>query len=348
MKVLIIQASAPEDIIRALPVLDYLHQAKAGIEVDWVVEESFSQILEGNPLVTRLHLVRTEMWRKHPFAARTRREVAELKRALHERSYDLVFDIQGDLKSGLICAASGCRDRIGFDKGELKESMNALFTTRQIPMRKEDCHVTDRYLRLVSVPFARDYRTMQLAATVQTTPEEEARAEVLLATLSDGLVFLFQHGAGWQTKSWSRQRWIDLGREVLDLHPDASILLPLGHDAEREAVTAIAAGIGRGARVLERMTLKEIAALLKKVDLVIGGDTGVLQLAAAVGTPTVSFYRATDGKKSGPRGDGHVVLQSPMHCSRCSRISCDKDAQCSDSIKVEMLIAAIERLLPRG
>lgn len=348
MRVLIIKASALGDIIHALPVLDYLHQAKPGIEVDWVVEEPFKQMLEGNPLISQLHLVRTKVWRKHPFAAQTRREVAELRRALHERNYDLVFDIQGNLKSGLICAASGCPDRIGFDRAELQESVNAFFTTRQIPVRKQDYHITDKYLRLVSVPFAKDFRSMQLTTSIHTSAEEDANAEALLATLSDGLVFLFQYGTTWQTKFWSIPHWIELGKEVLDRYHDASILLPWGNDSEHEAATAIAAGIGRGARVLERMTLKGLTAVLKKVDLVVGGDTGPVQLAAAVGTPTVSFYRASDGKRSGPRGEHHMVVQSPMHCARCFRTRCDKDAQCRDSIKVEMLIAAIERLIPRG
>ncbi|WP_224984995.1 lipopolysaccharide heptosyltransferase I [Geomonas agri] len=347
MRVLIIKASALGDIIHALPVLDYLHQAKPGIEVDWVVEEPFRQILEGNPLISKLHLVRTKVWRKRPFAAQTRREIAELKEALGERRYDLVFDIQGNLKSGLICAISGCPDRIGFDRAELQESVNALFTRRQIPLRREDYHITDKYLRLVSVPFAKDFRAMQLTTSIQTTPEEDANAEALLATLSDGLVFLFQYGTTWQTKFWSVQRWIELGKEVLDRYHDASILFPWGNDSEREAAFTIAAGIGRGARVLERMTLKELTAVLKKVDLVVGGDTGPVQLAAAVGTPTVSFYRASDGKRSGPRGEHHVVVQSPMHCTRCFRTNCDKDAQCRDSIKPEMILAGIERLIPR-
>lgn len=345
MRVLIIKASALGDIIHALPVLDYLHQAKPGIEIDWVVEEPFTQILEGNPLISRLHPVRTKVWRKHPFAPATWREINALQQALHEREYDLVFDIQGDLNSGLICRMSGCADRIGFDRSELQESINTLFTTRRIPLRKQDYHSTDRYLRLVSVPFAKDFRLMGLSSSIQTSAEEDANAEALLATLSDGLVFLFQYCTSWQTKSWSQQRWIDLGKEVMDLFPDASILLPLGSNAERDAATTIAAGIGRGARVLECMTLKELTALLKKVDLVIGGDTGTLQLAAAVGTPTVSFYRASDGKRSGPRGDRHVALQSPMHCTRCCRTQCDKDIQCRDSIKVEAIMGGIDRLL---
>ena len=345
MRVLMINTSALGDIVRALPVLDYLHRAVAGIEVDWVVEEPFLQILDGNPLISKIHVMRTKLWRKSPFASSTWSEMAAVKQALREREYDLVFDIQGNLKSGVICKLTGCPDRIGFDRNELQESINSLFTTRRIPMRRQDYHITDKYLRLVSVPFAKDFREMQLSSSIKTSPEEDADAEALLATLSDGLVFLFQYGTTWQTKFWSEENWIGLGKAVLDRFSDATILFPWGDDSERAKAALIAAGIGKGSRVLDCFTLTGLTAILKKVDLVVGGDTGPVQLAAAVGTPTVSFYRSSDGKRSGPRGDRHVVIQSPMHCTRCFRTRCDKDDQCRDTIKVAAVLAGIERLL---
>ena len=345
MRILIIKASALGDIIAALPVLDYLKQASPGVEVDWVVEQPFSQILEGNPLLSALHLVRTKAWRSHPFSRQTWQEIAALRQNLRERNYDLVFDIQENLKSGLVCWLTGCPDRIGYQREELQESVNSLFTTRRIPLRRQDYHVTEKTLRVVSIPFARDFRTMTLTSTIQTAPEDDANAEALLATLSDGLVLLFQYGTTWQTKFWSEKSWIALGKAVLDRLPDASILFPWGNEDERLAVTRIAQGIGHGSRVLERCTLKGLTSLLKRVDLVVGGDTGPVHLAAAVGTPTVSFYRASDGKRSGPRGEHHVVIQSPMHCTRCFRTRCDKDAQCRETIKIETVLAGIESLI---
>jgi len=345
MRVLIVKASALGDIINSLPVLDFLKQAAAGIEIDWVVEEPFRQILDGNPHISQIHTVRTKVWRKRPFAAETRAEIAALKSALRERKYDLVFDIQGNLKSGLICWLAGPVDRIGFAKEDLQEKVNLLFTTRQVPLRRQDYHVTEKYLRVVSVPFARDFREMKLSSSIATSEEEDLNAETLLATLSDGLVFLFQYGTTWQTKFWSEASWAKLGKAVLDNFPDSTILFPWGNESEHQAVTRIAASIGRGARVLDRYSLKGLTALMKKVDLVVGGDTGPVHLAAAVGTPTVSFYRASDGKGSGPRGENHVVIQSPIHCTKCFRTRCDKDAQCRETIKVEAVLAGITKIL---
>lgn len=345
MRVLIINGAALGEIANALPVLDYLKQSSSGIEIDWAVEEPLHQILEGNPLLSALHTVRTTAWRERPFAVATWREVAALKETLRERAYDLVFDLQGDLRSGLICWLTGCSDRIGFERAELQGPVNALFSARRIPLRRQDFHATDRYLRLLSVPFAREFREMQLTSTVQTLPEDDANAEVLLTTLSDGLVFLFQYGATWQTRLWNEKSWIELGRTILERFPDATILFAWGDEVERGAVTGIAGRIGIGARVIERYSLKGLVALLKKVDMVVGGDAGPVHLAAAVGTPTVSFYRASDGKRGGPRGAQHVVIQSPMHCTRCLRTRCDKDLQCRDTIKVEAVLSAVEKLL---
>jgi len=345
MRVLVVKMSALGDIIHALPVLDYLHQVSPGIEVDWVVEEPFRDVLQGNPLINRLHTVRTRVWRKKPFAKATRREIAEVKQALRERDYDLVFDIQGNLKSGLVDWLTGAEQRIGFTREVLQESFNLLFTTRQVPIRPQDRHITDQYLRLVSVSFGRDFKQFSLGSDIHTLPEDDEAAGTLLATLSDGLVFLFHYGTTWQTKFWFEEGWVDLGKRLLENYPESTILLSWGNEAERAAVSDIAARIGTGARVLDRYPLKGFTALLKKVDLVVGGDTGPVHIAAAVGTPTVSLYRASDGKRSGPRGPGHVIVQSPLHCVSCFRTECDKDEQCRRSITVEAVTLAVEKAL---
>ena len=70
MRVLIVKLSALGDVIHALPVLDYLQQAKPGIEVDWIVEEAFSPLLAGNPRIAELIVIRARSWRKRPFASR--------------------------------------------------------------------------------------------------------------------------------------------------------------------------------------------------------------------------------------------------------------------------------------
>ena len=344
MRVLIVKASALGDIIHALPVIGYLHAVAPGVEVDWVVEEPFREILEGHPHISRLHTVRTKVWRKRPLAAATRREIGELRQALRERAYDLVFDIQGNLKSGVISWLTGCAHRIGFTRDELQESVNLLFTSRQVPVRPQDKHVTDKYLRVVSVPFGKDFGAMKLSTTIATSAEDDAVAETLLATLGDGLAFLFHYGTTWQTKFWTESGWVELGKQMLERYADSTILFSWGNDVERRAAAAIAARIGQRARLIDRYSLKGLVALLKKVDLVVGGDTGPIHMASEVGTPTVSLYRASDGRRSGPRGEQHRLVQAPMPCTACFKTRCERDGECRESITPGMVISEIESL----
>lgn len=348
MRVLIVKMSALGDIIHALPVLDYLKQASPGIEIDWVVEEPFKEALEGNPLISRLHTVKTRVWRKRPLAADTRREIGELKEVLRSLEYRMVFDIQGNLKSGLVDWLTNAPSILGFTKDVLQESINTIFTTRQVPVRSNDYHVTDQYLRLVSVPFGMDFKRMTLHTDIPTSPEDDAVAEALLATLGDGLVFLFQYGTTWQTKFWSEEGWIALGKGARELYPDATILFTWGNETERLAVNRLAESIGAGARVIDRYSLSGLTALLKRVDLVVGGDTGPVHIAAAVGTPTVSLYRSSDGRRSGPRGPQHAVIQTRMECACCFKTKCDKDRECRDGITADMVLKGVEQALGKG
>jgi len=345
MRVLIIKTSALGDIIHALPVLDYLRQVVPGVVVDWAVEEQFTDLLSGNPLLSELRLLRTRRWRRQPFRMETLREITALWRELKDRRYDYVFDIQGNLKSGIVAWVTGVERRFGFSRDHLQESINALFIKRRIPQRKEDDHAGGRYLRIVSVPFGRDYIGMELTADIHAGPAEEAAAETLIRECGVGPVFLFHCGTTWQTKFWSEEGWIRLGQLVCKGFPDSVMLFSWGNDTERATAGRLAAAIGDRARVLEKYSLKGIAALLKKVDVVVGGDTGLIHLAAALGTPTVSYYRASDGRVSGPRGDGHVIVQSPLPCTRCQRTACDKDAECRASISADAVYAGIARIM---
>jgi heptosyltransferase-1 len=345
MRALIVKVSALGDVVHTLPVLDYLQQVSPGIEIDWVVEEGNQEVLEGHPLIRKVHLVRTRAWRKAPFSFKTWQETAKVKRELQERRFDISFDLQGNFKSGLITWLSGAQRRYGFDRDGVREPLNLIFTNNQVPLRRQDSHVSARALRVVSVPFGKDYTGMRLSTNIYTSPEDDAAAEAFLSTLADGLVFLFHYGTTWETKLWREEGWIELGKLLQSKFRDSTILFSWGNDGERAAAERIAAAVNGNARILPRMTLKSLCAFLKKIDLVAGGDTGPVHMAAAVGTPTVSFYRATDAKRNGPKGENQLHVQSPLHCHACLRKECDRDRQCRESITADALMQNIERIL---
>lgn len=345
MRFLIVKISAMGDILHALPVLNYLKEASPGCEIDWVVEEAFADLLRGNPLIAELHLVNFKKWKRNPFSADTFNEIISARRRLAERNYDMAFDIQGNIKSGIVCQLSGAKTSFGFTAEVLQERLNLLFTSRQIPLKPEDTHITDQYLRLVSAPFNLDFSGMELRSDIYTSAEDDAAAEAMLATLNSDRVLLFHYGTTWQTKFWTEGAWIELGKCIVKSYPDSAILFSWGNEAEQSVAARLAMAVGPQARVIDRSSLKRLTALLKKVDVVVGGDTGPVHLAAAVGTPTVSYYRASNGKRSGPRSSRDIIIQAPMSCTACFRTKCDRDSECRDSITVQTVAMSIEKLL---
>lgn len=345
MRILIIKTSSLGDIIHALPVIGYLSRISPGIEIDWVVEEQFLPILEHNPLLSRIHIVRTKKWRKAPFSPETRRDLKALRQTLRERSFDLVFDIQGNLKSGLIARLCGAKERIGFDADAVQEKANLLFTTRRVPFRPQDRNVTDRYLRIVSAPFGGEYAGSDHVADMFSAPEDEATAEAYMASLAGEPVFLFQVGTTWQTKLWRPEGWSELARRMVERYPGAVILINWGSPEEKAWGERIALEVGGGVRLLPWLKIRELIPVIRRVDLVIGGDTGPLYMAAAVGTPTVSYYRATDASRYAPQGERHISIQAPMECAGCQRTTCNRDEECRGSITVDAMFEAIMRLI---
>lgn len=346
MRILIVKISAMGDVLHALPVLDYLKQASPGCEINWVVEEAFADLLSGNPLISRLHIVKFKKWKREPFSRDTVHEIMNVRNGLVKRAFDLVIDIQGNIKSGMVAWLSGCPRRVGFNRDAAQESLNALFINRRIPLRPEDRHITDQYLRIAEASFDLKFSGLQLQTDVCTRPEDDlAAAELVKRYREDGPVILIHTGTTWQTKFWHESGWIELGRRIISSFPGSVLLFSWGNEGERSAAERITTALGRQAVQLEKLSIMRLAALVKKVNLVMGGDTGIVHLAAAAGTPTVSYYRASDGLRSGPRGERHAVVQAPMPCARCFRTRCEKDGECRESITPELLLQAIKSVL---
>jgi heptosyltransferase-1 len=345
MRVLIIKASALGDIIHALPVLDYLQRVAPGIRIDWVVEGQNRELLDNHPLINDLIIINTKKWRRSLFSPETYREALRVISRLRKASYDLVFDIQGNIKSGVISRLTGADRRYGFDRDGVRESLNLLLNNHHVSMLPDDQHIARRLLRVVSAPFGNDPAGMELQTHIATSIEDDNFAGELVNEHPAGPIVLFHNGTSWATKLWHIDAWVELGTMVIGRHPSASILLSWGSQKERDTAEAISRCIGRAAVVLPHMSLKRFCALLKRVDLVVGGDTGPVHLAAAVSTPTVSFYRVTDPLRNGPLGEKHLNVQSDMKCRECLRKECDRDDECRRSISARAVFELAENLL---
>jgi len=343
MKVLLVKVSALGDVVHALPVLAWLKSADSAMEIDWLVESRFALLLEGHPLLRRIVCLDTKGWRKQG-AGQAFRGFLEVIRQLRRARYDLVLDLQGNSKSGLFTLLSGAPVRYGFARDSVREWPNLLSTNRKVVPAESDFHITDRYLAVskAAFPSGREIRTAG-PLPVNAGAAAAVTARLAEAGLTAGPLVILHYGTTWVTKLWPLSHWQELvGRLISEkgLRP----VLTWGSESELAAVRAIQEANDSRCLIWPRGNFKELIALLARADLVVGGDTGPVHIAAAVGTSTVSIFRVTDANRNAPRGEGHMSLSARMECSPCQRKSCDLDQECGQSVTVAAVNAAIEKL----
>jgi heptosyltransferase-1 len=225
----------------------------------------------------------------------------------------------------------------------VREWPNLLATNRHVALGTDDHHISDRSLAIARAAFPAGHSHV-LAGPLPIVPEAVRRVEALLNThdLAGRQFAVLHYGTTWPTKLWAVDNWQELVRRLVA----GTSLVPVltwGSGEELDVVEEIARAADRVV-VWPRGTLPELAVLLAQAAVVIGGDTGPVHLAAAVGTPTVSLFRVTDSTRNGPRGEGHIRLQAPLECSPCLRKHCDRDGECSRSISSADVLASLRTL----
>ena len=265
--------------------------------------------------------------------------------ALRRERYDVVLDLQGNSKSAMFTLLSGAPRRYGFGRDGVREWPNLLATNRRVALTADDHHISERSLAIARAAFPKGSARIG-AGPLPVLPAAAQRVAAQLAEhgLAGRRFAVLHYGTTWTTKLWPVARWQELV-ESLAAGDDPVPVLTWGSAEELAAVERIAGGAAGRALVWPRGSLPELVALLARAAVVVGGDTGPIHIAAAVGTPTVSLYRVTDPHRNGPRGDRHIRLQAPLDCSPCLRKQCERDGECGLSIPAADVLQALQRVL---
>lgn len=316
MNLLLVRTSALGDVVHALPVLTAARRHFPEARIAWVVEEPFAPLLEGHPDLDRVLPVRLRAWRKEPLGGRTRREVAAFLRALRAFRADVALDLMGNHKGGVLATLSGARRRIGPVRHQRREPSSALWITQGAVARGE--HAVERGLSVLErlgVPRrAADFGPGGLLASPPANGAPEAGAG------EDGPAFALLHpGAGWGNKVYPPERWGRVARGLADATGLAVRVALAPPAAERELAAAVVGASAGAAEPVEASDLPRLVGLSRRARLVLGGDTGPVHLAHALGTPVVQVMGPTDPRRHGPYGAPERALARPLPCSYCYR-----------------------------
>ncbi|MFT3802283.1 MAG: lipopolysaccharide heptosyltransferase I [Burkholderiaceae bacterium] len=287
MRLALVKTSSMGDVIHALPVVSDIRQALPGAEIDWIVEEGFADLPRLHPGVRRVLPVAIRRWRKSWLAADTRAQIRQAKAAIAAQPYDLVLDLQGLLKSAWI--ASWARGvRVGFSRRCAREPLAALTYARRYDVDMH-AHAIERLRQLAGQ--ACGYPVSGLPRFDLAPPGPR------VAAAPAGRYVVLLHATSRVDKQWPLADWQALAGRLGDR--GLAVALPWGSDEERAQAERIAAS-APGAVVLPRLSLADCACLLRDAQAVVGVDTGLTHLAAALDRPTVALFAATPAWRFGP------------------------------------------------
>jgi heptosyltransferase-1 len=318
-KILIVRLGAMGDILHAMPAVTAIRQALPAATIGWMVEEKWSELLTARghkeapeatsaqkPLANLVHTVNTMRWRKRLLHAETLKEISGDIRRLRETHYDVALDFQGNIKSAVLAWLSRAGSRAGFTNP--RESGARLFYSRKFARAGE--HVIEQNHALAAQALQQYLSGAPFNLTAPLLPLDpaaEAWADEEIKRLGVATFALVTPGAGWGGKQWPAQRFGEVAR-ALATH-NLRTLVNTGPGEESLAGEVVAASGGSAVEV--RCTIGQLIALTRRARLFIGGDTGPLHLAAALGIPVVGIYGPTDPARTGPFGTQAIPLRHP-------------------------------------
>ena len=276
-KILIVRTSSLGDLVHMLPAITDIATHIPDAQIDWVVEESFAQIPQWHPAVNNVSTVAHRRWRKNWWSAQSRAERSALKKCIRETQYDLVLDMQALLKTVWITRMARGKKH-GLDWKSAREPLASLFFDVKHRVEFWQPAITRQRL-LASLAFDYQYSGLPdygLQSITNSINIEPVAMIMPSASRDDKL---------WPVASWHR---------VFDALQEKGLGLRLlaGNPTETERAEQLIAG-RENAVVLPRMGLTEVAHELAKATIMVGLDSGLTHLSAALERPTIGIYKAS-------------------------------------------------------
>ena len=295
--VLFIKTSSLGDVIHHMPALTEARARRPDARFAWVVEEAFAPLVRLHPALDLAIPVAARAWRLTPHRPATWRNMASFRRALRAQPFDEIIDTQGlFFKSALIARYAQGR-RHGYDANSIKErAASWLYDVRHRVEWNQHAVARNRAL------------TAQALGYAPQGPPDFGLDRAGLAGPAAAPYGVLLHATARRDKEWPEADWRML---AATLGASVDLAVPFGTEAEHQRAGRIASATPR-ARVPEREPLDRVARLIAGASFVVGVDTGLLHLAAALGVPLVAVFSATEPALTGPVGAGPIAVLGGM------------------------------------
>ncbi|WP_104761652.1 lipopolysaccharide heptosyltransferase I [Helicobacter cetorum] len=308
MKIAIVRLSALGDIIVSAVFLSYIKQYLPNAQIEWFVDEKFSAILEHSPYIDKLHPIALKKTLKslNPF------KIFKLFKSLRVYEYDLVIDMQGLIKSALITQFLKAPKKVGFDYLSAKEGLSALFYSQKVTIAYSE-HILKRNFTLISqaldLPKIEMKESLFNRAKVFSYPNSLQIKELNLNESKPKILFVLETSK--INKTYPLERFKELA-----LMLESFQICLLWHADENKA-TMLYSTLKNQCDILllPKLSLNEVKALLFRMDLIIGGDTGITHLAWAMQKPSITLYGNTPMERFKLESKDNISLSSNSKAS---------------------------------
>ncbi|UOR75282.1 lipopolysaccharide heptosyltransferase I [Helicobacter pylori] len=300
MKIAIVRLSALGDIIVSAVFLALIKERFTNAQIEWFVDERFSAILEHSPYIDKLHPIAL----KSTLTTFNPLKIFKLFKSLRAYEYDIVIDMQGLIKSALITQMLKAPKKVGFDCTSAREGLSAFFYSQKVsiaynePVLKRNFTLLSHALNLPKKEISESLSSRSKVFSYQDSPKIDA-----LNLNKNKLKILFVLETSKINKTYPIERFKELALALENFQ-----ICLLWHADETKA-TALYGALKNQHDVLllPKLTLNEVKALLFKMDLIIGGDTGITHLAWALQKPSITLYGNTPMER--------FKLESPINVS---------------------------------
>jgi len=284
------------DVVHAAPIIDDILRHHPSAQIDWAVEEAFADIVRMHPGVRNVIPVALRRWRKALFRAQTWREVRAVRQRLVQAGYTHIIDCQGLIKSAWVArqARVGVTLITGLDRQSAREPLAACFYDRKVRVDRA-LHAVERNRQVAAaalgyVPAGGPQFGLRVALSSGAVMDGDEAYAVLLTNASRA------------SKLWPDAHW-QVIEGALAQRGLRSVLF-WGSESERRDTERRAKRMQR-ACVAQRCTLAQLGSVLAGAQLVVGLDTGLTHLAAALEAPTLALFCDYDPALVGLQGPGH-------------------------------------------
>jgi heptosyltransferase-1 len=364
--ILLIKLSAMGDVVQTIPLLNKLRRRYPAARIDWLVTPPIDELLRYNPAISNVvEFSRDEWskpWRLTPFVS-SARLIAMLRAA----RYDLVLDLQGQLRSAVFAFASGAPVRVGFDKpradrwqasprkipDEAKKHAwqgaregSWLAYTHHIPLPTLDVHPVERYLGVAPM-LGLDDGAPDFSFPIP--PEAATRIDALLDYYgaAKARLIAIAPGTNWETKQWRADAFAETARHFLEKSCAVALI---GSERERAVCDEVARLAPGAVNLAGETTLSELAALIRRASVCVTNDSGPMHLAVALDRAVVSIFGPTDPVWAGPYHRDNAVLRVDLPCSPCylrELRRCNFGHACMKDVSAEAAIERVDGILAK-